>query len=466
MALTFPQAEAAVVGSLLIDPDRVMPVLAEALLPEDFGDATLRHLYDAARGLWLNGRPVDAVTIGAAAGSPKEYGDVAAELMQSTPSAASVESYAEIVRHDAQLRALRTIGVQLAACGDLSEARALAQKAADASGDRRSASGRLWRDLASEYVAHMSDPPQPWLDLGIPELSRAVRMRAGQFVVLGAYNSVGKTAFALQMAFAMAAGGKRVGFFSLETPEDTLTQRVFAQQTGARMRDIMDRRCSDEDARSAMDLGQRSWDYPLTFYNASGWSVSDIRARCLAQRLQVAFVDYVQLLAGPGDNPALQVRAVSMGLHELAQQTGVTVIALSQVTPQRNANTGKRLPLRKEHLRESQQLSNDADIVLLLDLTDLEDYASPRSLRVDKNKDVGRAEMTLAFDGPRLRFSYMPSVTENEEAPARERTEKMDRNREARRRKTAQAEAAREADETAWQRMAEAAEDGEEDLPL
>lgn len=465
MALTFPQAEAAVVGSLLIDPDRVMPILAEALLPEDFGDATLRHLYDAARGLWLNGRPVDAVTIGAAAGSPQDYAEVASELMETTPSASSVESYAEIVRHDAQLRALRTIGVQLAACGDLSEARALAQKAADATGDRRSESGRMWRDLATEYFAHMSDPPQPWLDLGIPELSRAVRMRAGQFVVLGAYNSVGKTAFALQMAFAMAASGKRVGFFSLETPADTLTQRVIAQQTGARMRDIMDHRCSDTDARAAMDLGQRSWDYPLTFYNASGWTVSDIRARCLAQRLQVAFVDYVQLLAGPGDNPALQVRAVSMGLHELAQQTGVTVIALSQVTPQKNMNTGKRLPLRKEHLRESQQLSNDADIVLLLDLTDQEDYNSPRVLLIDKNKDVGRNGMTLAFDGPRLRFSYLPTVVENEEAPAKERTAKMDANREKKRKKEAEAEAAREADENAWVRMAEGAE-GEEGLPL
>ena len=465
MSLNFPQAEAAVVGAILIDPDRVMPLLAETLLPEDFGNATLRHLYDAARGLWLVRNPVDPVTIGAAAGAPEDYAAVAADLMQATPSAASVETYAEIVRHDAQLRALRTLGLQLANCTDLTEAQDLARKAAEAGGERRGESGRLWRDLASDFVAHMADPPQPWLDLGIAELSRAVRMRAGQFVVLGAYNSVGKTAFALQMAFAMAAAGKRVGFFSLETPDETLAQRVFSQQTGARMRDIMDKRFSGGDARAAMDLGQKSWDYPLTFYNASGWPISEIRARVLSQRLEVAFVDYVQLLAGPGEHPALQVRSASMGLHEIAQQLGVTVIALSQVTPVYNPKTGKRLPLRKEHLRESQQLSNDADVVLLLDLTDQDDYSSPRILRVDKNKDVGRAEMTLACDGPRLRFSYMPSVVENETAGARARVEKMDANREKKRSEAAEAEAAREADEAAWVRMAEGA-DGEEELPL
>lgn len=464
MAVSFPQAEAAVIGAILIDPDNVMPLLAQTLLPEDFGDAALRHLYEAARGLWLAQKPVDAVTIGAAAGAPEDYAGIAAELMQATPSASSVETYAEIVRHDAQLRTLRTLGLQLANCTDLSEARDIALKAADAGGERRGDAARPWRELALEFMDHLADPPEKWLDLGIPELSRDVRMQPGQFVILGAYNSVGKTAFALQMAFAIANGGKRVGFFSLETQDRILAQRIFAQQTGARLASIRDRALSDDEIRRAQDLGQASWNLPLTFYNASGWSVSEIRARVLAQRLQVIFIDYVQLLAGPGDNPALQVRAVSMGLHEIAQQLGVTVVGLSQVTPAKNGQTGKRLPLRKEHLRESQQLANDADVVLLMDLSDPDDYTSPRLLRVDKNKDFGQAQMLLAFDGPRLRFSYMPTVVENEEAPAKERTAKMDANREKRRRKAAEAEAAREADERAWVRMAEGSE-GEE-LPL
>ena len=464
MAVRFPAAEAAVLGAILIDPDRVMPAIAQDLLPEDFADASLRHLYETARVLWLAQKPVDPVTIGAAAGTA-DYTAVAAELMEATPSAASAAEYARIVRRDARLRDLQRVGLALTTCSDPDEAAALAQQAIEAATDRRSRKGKLWRDLATDFVAHMSDPPEPWLDLGIPELSPAVRMRAGQFVVLGAYNSVGKTALALQMAFAMAASGKRVGFFSLETPGETLAQRIFAQQTGTRMRDILDRHVPDEGARRAMDLGQRSWDYHLRFYPASGWPVEAIRGEVLADRLDVVFVDYVQLLAGPGESPALQVRSSSMGLHQIAQETRATVIALSQVTPQYSKTTGKKLPLRKEHLRESQQLSNDADIVLLLDLTDQEDYSSPRLLRIDKNKDVGQQQMLLKFDGPRLKFSYLPGVVENETAPSRERIAAMDRNREQRRRSAAAAEAAREADDDAWVRMAESAE-GEEGLPL
>ena len=63
MALTFPQAEAAVVGSLLIDPDPILGDMMAAVSPEDFSTPAFRHIYEAARGLWLEQRPVDAMTI-------------------------------------------------------------------------------------------------------------------------------------------------------------------------------------------------------------------------------------------------------------------------------------------------------------------------------------------------------------------------------------------------------------------
>ena len=69
MDLNFPQAEAAVLGAILIDPDGVLPPLLEQLRPEDFESAPLRHLFEAARDLYLARKPVDPVTIGAAAGA-------------------------------------------------------------------------------------------------------------------------------------------------------------------------------------------------------------------------------------------------------------------------------------------------------------------------------------------------------------------------------------------------------------
>lgn len=214
---------------------------------------------------------------------------------------------------------------------------------------------------------------------------------------------------------------------------------------------------SPEDIRRSADLVDESWDYELGLCNASGYSAADIRARTLAQRLDVIFIDYVQLIAAPGDSPALQVRGISMALHNLAQQLGVTVFALSQVTLPPRDSKGRRPPLRKENLRESQQLGNDADVILLLDLTDPDDYDSTRLLLMDKNKDVGRGRMLLSFDGPRLRFSYQAPLSESAE-----RLETMDRNREQRAEKRAAASEAREAQESAFREL----EGRGEDLPF
>jgi len=458
MDLNFPQAEAAVLGAILIDPDKVLPRLVEDLRPEDFFDPTLRHLFSAARDLYLSKKPVDPVTIGAAAGASDAYGAVAAQLMATTPSAANVNEYAAIVRDRARLRDLQAAGLELSQCRTLDEARAAISRAADLSADTRKAESRLWRDVAMAFVESLSKEPDEYLDLGIDKLTETARIQAGQFVVLGAYNSVGKTALALQMAFAIAKSGKRVGFFSLETLDLLLARRIFAQQTGTRLKSFQAHTLQDDELRRSADLIDRSWDYYLEFFPAAGYTAADIRARTLSHRLDIAFVDYVQLMASEGESPALQVRASSMGLHTMAQQLGVTVFALSQVTLPPRDQRGRRPPLRKENLRESQQLANDADVVFLLDLSDPDDYESNRVLMMDKNKDVGQARMLLRFDGPRVTFAYQPPLSDGGD----ERVAAMDRNREERKRKRAAQQAEAEAEEGAFEEL----EGRGEDLPF
>ena len=457
MDLNFPQAEAAVLGAILIDPDGVLPPLLEQLRPEDFESASLRHLFEAARDLYLARKPVDPVTIGAAAGASAEYGQVAQHLMQTTPTAANVLEYAEIVRRRAQLRGIRSAALELLDCEDLDAARALISKAAEASADRRREKGLSWRELATAFMEDLDAPPDEYLDLGIPELTKAARVQLGQYVVLGAYNSVGKTALALQIAFALARSGKRVAFFSYETADKLLVRRVFSQQTQTRMSKIQEHRLSGNEVRTAVALVESSWDFTLDFINAAGFTAADVRARTLAGRYDVIFIDYVQLVADAAESPALQVRAISMALHTMAQQLGCLVVALSQVTLPPRDSKGKRPPLRKENLRESQQLANDADVVLLLDLSDPDDYESNRILRMDKNKDVGQARLLLGFDGPRLSFRYLEPPDES-----RERNAKMDANREKRRARAMAEEAQREDQENAFQEM----EGGEEGLPF
>ena len=95
-----------------------------------------------------------------------------------------------------------------------------------------------------------------------------------------------------------------------------------------------------------------------------------------------------------------------MALHSMAQELGVVVIGLSQVTPpEANQKTGTRRGLRKGDLRESRQLINDADVIMMMDLEDPNNPASRRVLLIDKNKDGPLAKVYLNFDPEYMRFS-------------------------------------------------------------
>ena len=110
-----------------------------------------------------------------------------------------------------------------------------------------------------------------------------------------------------------------------------------------------------------------------------------IRARTLMRKFDVIFIDYVQLIDAPGQERWDIVTGISMSLHRMAQQLGVTVVGLSQITPAQKG--GKQAPT-KDDLRESRQLKQDADFILLL-YPDTDEEAPPntRILEIAKNKD-------------------------------------------------------------------------------
>ena len=115
-------AQRAVVGSLLIDPDKVSGLVFSRARAEHFSDPALRHVFEAARGIWQERRPVDAVTVAAAAGP--DYRELIADAMRATPTAANVESYLALIRDAAKLRAIQTAAMAIASSDDLEQAAA------------------------------------------------------------------------------------------------------------------------------------------------------------------------------------------------------------------------------------------------------------------------------------------------------------------------------------------------------
>lgn len=427
------EAEASVLGCLLLEPEELAGQIFELLPPESFGTSELRTLYKAAREIWLQKQPVDPVVLLSKAG--EAYAETVRSAMALTPTAAHWETYCQLVEDAAQLREARSMAMEILDCRTGDEARAALQRAQGLLMPKGRKTVWSWEEMVMGFMDRLDGPAPDYLDWGIPALNEQIQIRAGKFVILGAESSVGKTAFALQLGFGLAAKGKKVGFFSLETPQGDAADRMMAQQARIRLSDIKKRMLKMEQVADAVDVAQQTMGYPFDLIEAAGFGCDEIRSTTLARGYDVIFVDYVQLVDSSRDDPIEQVRATSMALHTLSQQLGITVVGLSQITPPPKNKSGERPELSKENLRESRQLIHDADVILIMDLSELDNYSSTRILKVDKNKDGPRCRMLLTFDAPRLRFDYSPGIQDPDAQASAARNAKMDENRKRRQEK-------------------------------
>lgn len=436
-------AEVSVLGSMLID-ERCVPVLMQQLTPEDFSNSTNRHVFEAIRRLFLAQRQVDPVLVLSELDGGQVYADILAKYMQDTPTAANCEEYARILRERRQLRQIRdAVFPLIEPLSDetvgLPQAKELLARAAAVLVDRPTDRDMSYTDLLQDLLDRQNDKTPPdCLDWGIPALNEKLQVGPGRFVILGADSSVGKTALALQFALSIARSGKRVGFFSYETTLPDATDRLAANDADVSLGRAKRRKLGRDEILRISDAGERSMKTPLRILETARYTVEDIRAKTIARQFQVIFVDYVQLIPTRQTDRYQAVTQISIGLHALAQELGVTVVGLSQVTVPETDKKGNRRYISKDDLRESRQLKQDADVILLLDLSDPKDRDSNRVLQIEKNRDGPLAHLVLSFDPHHMRFAYVPPPEGTDERASRERIETMDRNREERLRRDAE----------------------------
>ena len=403
-------AQRAVIGSLLLEPDRLAGEVFQKARPKHFQDAAMRHLFEAARRIWEQNRPLDPVTLAAEAGD--DYTKTIAECMQVTPTAANCMAYLEICRDASTLSALQAEALAIINA----ETTASAMAAYERLGETLQRSGGVehmsMAELVSDYLDRMHDATPPnYLRWGLDALDAALYVSPGQFGVIAADSSSGKTALALQFAYYQAEKGKRVGFISLETPWESLGSRLMAERqvAGIPLPATHRKQLSEEDWRRAGEAGMKASEIDLHLFR-NCFTLPEIRSVILQWRLDVVFIDYVQLVQAEGRERWDIVTNISMGLHRMAQQLGTVVIGLSQITP---AAKGAKQTPTKDDLRESRQLKQDADFILML-YPDPDDDAPPngRVLEIAKNKDGRLARMHLNFEPAQMTFSYQaPSVS-------------------------------------------------------
>ena len=399
--------QAGLLGSLLID-DRLVPQALARVREEDFLSPVYRDVFRAIRRCYTEGTPVDPVTVLTAMGGGEELRGLLMQLMELTPTAAHWEAYARDARREARKARARDLAGQILESPGLEEIQGLIGQLNGLLVDRAGVERSTMEEGLLAFMARQ-ERPKSYIPTGLPKLDRHLYADFGDLVVLGGYPSAGKTALALQLAYRQAET-LRVGFYSLETSRAKLMDRLVAGAAGVELGSIKRGTLSEQQWQMVAGSGRELRSRGLELVEASGMTVQDIQADALAHRYEAVYVDYLQLVE-PETRKATrteQVGAISRGLQHLAHRHGILVVALSQLSraEKEKSRGGERVvePTMAD-LRESGQIEQDADAVLLLYL---EDPARPaqsrRVLKLAKNKDGERGRMFLAFDGPFQRF--------------------------------------------------------------
>lgn len=389
-----------VLGCVFLDQDTAGDVVT-TLQPEDFSDENARRTFLAIRSLYLSDEQIDAATVLCKMGPPNpEYEKYLLGIMDVAPTTANLQVWMEGLREQSQLRAVLSVAIQMCSEGaTMEQIRDLKAQLDLLMMERRDVECLSMEQGLENFYNDLERTPQylPW---GIDLLDSGLTAEGGDYIVLGGYPSDGKTALALSMAYHQAKS-LRVGFFSLETKPSKLFNRVFsaaAQVSGTR---IKRRTLTDEDhlllERKADEVRSRQ----LFMVRSSSMTAEDIAAYARAKRFDVVYIDYLTLVQAPGKTEFDQATYISKALHRLAQDTGVTVVALSQLS---RPESGKIKPPTLASLRSSGQIEQDADIVMFVYREEPGRLRSRRILSVAKNKEGETGRVPLLFDGETQTF--------------------------------------------------------------
>lgn len=395
----------AVLGSLLIEPKLVGEVLSR-VSDQDFLDEGYRQIYQAIRAQFVSGQPVDPVTVRDRLGGGEEWSKLLLQIMEDTPTAANLWAYIPRMQEQARVVEARQIGLAIAESTDMEEICRGRDKLQALTVERQGVRRMNMEQMLQSFWKRHTTPHQ-YMTWGLSKLDEQLFVDLGDMVVLGGYPSAGKTALAVSWAYHQSEV-RRVGFYSLETSRYKLADRLISNLAGIEMAAIKRGSLTEAQWAQAANASTGILQHQLELIDASGMTASDIRADALAHRFEVIYVDYLQIVEPDTRraNRTEQVSAISRTFQQTAHSNGMLVVALSQLTrTEKNHNEGKVLEPTMSDLRESGQIEQDADAILLLYLENpTKPNESRRVLKLAKNKDGERGRMYLTFDGAYQRF--------------------------------------------------------------
>jgi replicative DNA helicase len=425
-------AEQSVLGGMLLSKDAIADVV-EVIKGHDFYKPAHETIFQAVLDVYAKGEPADPITIAAELTKRGEINKVGGAsylhtLVQTVPTAANAEYYAEIVHERAVLRRLVEAGTRITQMGyaaddDVDEIVNRAQAEIYAVTEQRTSEdylplGDIMEGALDEIEAigsrtgEMTGVPTGFTDLD----SLTNGLHPGQMIVIAARPAMGKSTLALDFARAASIKNNLPSvIFSLEMGRNEIAMRLLSAEARVALHHMRSGTMTDEDwTRLARRMPEVSA-APLYIDDSPNLSMMEIRAKCrrLKQRndIKLVIIDYLQLMQSGKRSESRQqeVSDMSRNLKLLAKELEVPVIALSQLNRGPEQRTDKKPQV--SDLRESGSIEQDADMVILLHREDAYEKESPRAGEADiivgKHRNGPTATITVAFQGHYSRFVDM-----------------------------------------------------------
>ncbi len=435
------EAEQSVLGGLLLDNsafDRIGDMLAEG----DFYRSDHRRIYRHIVKLIERGRPADMITVDESIKNSEDASETGGlsylgSLAQAVPSAYNIRRYAEIVRERAVMRKLVEVGTEIADQAlnprgkdvgqmlDEAESKVLQIAEAGSRGQQGFIEIQPLLTQVMERIDMLYHRENPSDVTGVPtgytDLDeRLSGMQEGDLIIVAGRPSMGKTAFALNIAEHVAVDNQLpVAVFSMEMAGTQLALRMLGSIGRLDQHKLRTGRLTDEDWNKLTNAVGKLHNAPVHIDETPALNALELRAR--ARRLHrqygklgLVVVDYLQLMQAStvGENRATEISEISRSLKALAKELKVPVVALSQLNRGLEQRPDKR-PIMSD-LRESGAIEQDADVILFIYRDEVynRDTAEKGKAEIiiskQRNGPIGKVDLT--FLGEYTRFENYAST--------------------------------------------------------
>ena len=421
------EAEQSVLGAILMEESNIARA-EELLSPDDFYRGAHKEIYQCMLDLHNERKPIDTVTL---INSLRNRGVLdkiggagyLSELIEMVPINRNYIEYCQIVHEKGVIRNLIHTATQILEdsygsydnVGDLvdrAEQEIFKVSQGRRTGDFQSIQETLGTTLSQIEAIESNKGKLTGIETGFAELNHITSgLQPSDLIIVAARPSMGKTAFALNIAQNAAIKDNRsVAIFSLEMAKEQLVQRMLCAASLVDSNNVRTGNLSKEDWERIVVGYNTLFGASIFIDDTPGISISEIRSKCrrlkTEKALDLIVIDYLQLMGGGGrsENRQNEISEMSRGLKALAREMEAPVIALSQLSRAPDARTDHH-PVMSD-LRESGSIEQDADVIMLL----FREYYYEKNPEI---KNIAEVNIAKQRNGPTgtIRLAWIPEYT-------------------------------------------------------